>query len=351
MPPHTTTHFYPIASDYETSRIIKGCWQLAGDHGDVNAEQAIADMELFFDAGIRHFDCADIYTGVEDMIGKFRTHLRNTRGHDVANTFKVHTKLVPNLQDLATTTPHDIVAIVDRSLKRLNQECLDLLQFYWWDLTLGKPYDVLSVLGDLQKQGKIHKLGVCNWNQHQIQPFLDRGLDITTAQVQYSVLDNRPRGDFANWCTQNNISMVCYGSLAGGFLTDNWLGKPDPGFEFSNRSLVKYRLIIDEFGSWDLFQSLLQTLNTIAQKYDVNLSAVASRYVIQQTAVAGAIVGARYAHHLPKTMQVFSFELDDDDMKTIQNIIDQAKGPNGLVYALEQDRTSRHGSIMKYHLG
>lgn len=348
---YPSAQYYSIAPDYKTSRIIKGCWQLAGDHGRVDAQRAIAHMEQFFDAGIRHFDCADIYTGVEEMIGQFRTHLKNARGTDAANTFKVHTKLVPNLQDLPLTTTDDIVAIVERSLKRLKQDRLDLLQFYWWDLSLGKPYEVLSCLGDLQKQGKIHKLGVCNWNHHQIQPFLDVGLDITTAQVQYSVLDNRPAGDFANWCTSRNMSMVCYGSLAGGFLTEGWMGQPDPGFQFSNRSLVKYRLIIDEFGSWDMFQTLLQVLQDIAHKHRVNLSAVASRYVIQQPAVAGAIVGARYAHHLPKTMQVFSFELDKDDMAKIQTIIDQAQGPKGLVYALEQDRTGRHGAIMKYHLG
>ena len=69
---------------HRISRVIKGGWQLAGDHGEVRREQAIADMEAFLDAGITTFDCADIYTGVEEMIGHFIADVRNRRGAEVA---------------------------------------------------------------------------------------------------------------------------------------------------------------------------------------------------------------------------------------------------------------------------
>jgi hypothetical protein len=143
---------------------------------------------------------------------------------------------------------------------------------------------------------------------------------------------------------------ACYGTLAGGFLTDAWLGKPDPGFQFENRSLIKYRLIIDEFGSWDLFQTLLQTLKAVGDRHGVSLAAIATRWVLDQPQVAGAIVGARYARHLPKTLEVFKVALDDADRAAIAAVIAQAKGPNGPVYGLEGDRTGRHGRIMKYNL-
>ena len=58
---------------YRISRIIKGGWQLAGGHGDVNREIAIHDMLQFVDAGIFTFDCADIYTGVESLIALLST--------------------------------------------------------------------------------------------------------------------------------------------------------------------------------------------------------------------------------------------------------------------------------------
>ncbi len=67
---------------------------------------------------------------------------------------------------------------------------------------------------------------------------------------------------------------------------------------FENRSLIKYRLIIDEFGPWALFQDLLRALKAVGDRHDVSLSAVATRWVLDQPQVAAGIVGARYARHL-----------------------------------------------------
>ena len=151
-------------------------------------------------------------------------------------------------------------------------------------------------------------------------------------------------------CGRRNVQILCYGTLAGGFLTEQWLGRPDPGYAFENRSLVKYRLIIDEFGSWDMFQSLLATLKSIGDRHGVALSSVATRWALDQPRVAAAIVGARYARHLPQTLEVFRLVLGDADRAAIDGILAQAGGPGGPVYGLEGDRSGRHGRIMKYNL-
>jgi aryl-alcohol dehydrogenase-like predicted oxidoreductase len=335
---------------HRISRVIKGGWQLAGDHGEVQREQAIADMEAFLDAGITTFDCADIYTGVEEMIGHFIADVRNRRGAEVADRVMVHTKLVPDLGRLPDIRPDEVEAIVDRSLKRLQIERIPLVQFYWWDMSIGNAVEALDVLKECQKKGKIANLGATNWNTPVMDRFCDAGFDVVSAQVQYSVLDRRPAGAFSDWGARRNVQILAYGTLAGGFLTENWLGKPDPGFAFENRSLVKYRLIIDEFGPWELFQTLLQTLQAIGDKHGVALSSVATRWVLDQPQVAAAIVGARYARHLPKTLEVFGFALDAEDRAKIDAVLAQAGGPKGPVYGLEGDRSGRHGRIMKYNL-
>jgi aryl-alcohol dehydrogenase-like predicted oxidoreductase len=335
---------------HRISRIIKGGWQLAGDHGEVRPAEAIADMEAFLDAGITTFDCADIYKGVEDMIGAFIADVRRRRGSEAAGRVVVHTKLVPDLGRLADIRPDEIEAIIDRSLQRLKVDRLPLVQFFWWDMTLGDPVGVLAVLKDCQRKGKIATLGVTNWDTPPMDRFIDAGYDVASAQVQYSLLDRRPAGTFAKWCARRNVQILCYGTLAGGFLTEQWLGRPDPGFAFANRSLVKYRLIIDDFGSWDLFQSLLSTLKSIGDRHGVALSSVATRWVLDQPQVAAAIVGARYARHLPQTLEVFRLALDDADRAAIAAILAQAAGPGGAVYGLEGDRSGRHGRIMKYNL-
>ncbi len=339
-----------LREDHRISRVIKGGWQLAGDHGSVERATAVRDMEAFLDAGITTFDCADIYTGVEEMIGEFIADLRRRRGAEVAQRVCIHTKLVPDLTRLSDLRPDEATAIIDRSLSRLQVETLDLVQFFWWDLGLGNAVHALDVLKDLQKQGKIKNLGVTNWDRGEVAPFLDAGFDIVSNQVQYSILDRRPALGLSDWARDRNIQLLCYGTLAGGFLTEAWLGKPDPGFAFENRSLVKYRLIIDEFGPWELFQELLGVLKSIGLKHGVSLSAVATRWVLDQPQVAAAIVGARYARHLPETLGVFDFRLDDTDRSELDSVVARASGPSGDVFALERDRNGRHGRIMKYNL-
>lgn len=339
-----------LAPDYEISRVIKGGWQLAGDHGAVDRAAAVADMAAFLDAGVTTFDCADIYVGVEEMIGAFIADLRAQRGAAAADRVRVHTKLVPDLSLLETISGAEIEAIVDRSLRRLQVERLDLLQFYWWDLALGAPTRALDALKRCQEAGKIAHLGVTNWDVAETAPFLDAGFDLVSTQVQYSLLDRRPAAGLAPWCAERGLGLLCYGTLAGGFLTEHWLGRADPGFAFENRSLVKYRLIIDEFGPWERFQALLARLKAIADRHGVSLSAVATRWVLDQPQVAAAIVGARYARHLPKTLEVFECALSAEDREAIDTLLADAPGVQGPVFGVERDRAGRHGQIMKYNL-
>ena len=121
-----------IAPGYEISRIIRGGWQLAGDHGAVSRDAVTADLAAFLDAGITTFDCADIYTGVEDMIGEFRSAMLRTRGADALARLRVHTKFVPDLDRLPVMTSADVRRIIDRSLQRLRVDRLDLVQIHWW---------------------------------------------------------------------------------------------------------------------------------------------------------------------------------------------------------------------------
>ena len=152
-------------------------------------------------------------------------------------------------------------------------------------------------------------------------------------------------------CEELGTRLLCYGTVAGGFLSERWLGAPEPTGALENRSLVKYRLIIEAFGGWDLFQTLLATLKQVATRHGVSISVIASRYVLDLPHVAGVIVGARNASHLGDTLCVEGVKLTAQDLAEIADVLSQGKGPHGEVYALERDRTGPHGSIMKYNLG
>ncbi|HEV7264176.1 MAG TPA: aldo/keto reductase [Falsiroseomonas sp.] len=335
-----------LAPGYAISRLVRGGWQLAGGHGEVEQGRAIADMRAFLEAGVTTFDCADIYTGVEEMIGAFRATLapaERARLH-------VHTKFVPDLSALATLRFADVERIIDRSLQRLRAETLDLVQFHWWDYAIPGLIEAAGHLDTLRRRGKIRHVAGTNFDTPHTEAMIAAGVPIVSMQVQYSLLDRRVAGAMSELCAQSGMQFLCYGTVAGGFLSARWLGKPDPAEPLANRSLVKYRLIIEEFGGWDAFQALLRVLDGVAQRHGVSITAVATRWVLDQPHVAGAIVGARYAEHLPHNLAVFRFALDDADRAAIGAILARHPGPQGDFYALERDRAGPHGRIMKYEL-
>ena len=335
---------------YRISRLVKGGWQLAGDHGPVAPERAVADMADFVDAGIVAFDCADIYAGVEEMIGAFLARIAAARGSACAAGIKVHTKYVPDLEALPRIDRDSVARVIDRSLVRLGRDRLDLVQFHWWDFASPGWTECAGHLAALQAEGKIDRIGVTNFDERHLGEITASGVDVVSAQVQYSLLDRRPEGGFIDWAGANGVAVLAYGALAGGFLTDRWLGAPDPGFAFANRSLVKYRLIIEEFGGWGRFQDLLRALRGIADRRDADVAAVAVRWMLDAPQVAAVILGARYADRLPRTLRVFSIALDEEDRSAIHTVQARARGPHGPVYGLERDRLGPHGRIMKYGL-
>jgi aryl-alcohol dehydrogenase-like predicted oxidoreductase len=227
-------------------------------------------------------------------------------------------------------------------------ERLDLVQFHWWDYAQPRCVEALLHLKDLALAGKIAHIAGTNFDAAHLAEFDAAGAPLTSIQVQYSLLDRRPAGAFTATAAASHTGLICYGALAGGFLSASWLGAQDPAETLTNRSLIKYRLIIDECGGWDAFQALLSVLDRIAQRHAVPLSAVAARWVLDQPAVAAVIIGARHAGHLADTLAIAALRLSAADHAAIAAVL--SSGPQGDVYALERDRDGRHGRIMKYNL-
>jgi aryl-alcohol dehydrogenase-like predicted oxidoreductase len=339
-----------IQPGYSISRVIKGGWHLAGGHGAVDEQQAIDDMRSFVEAGITTFDCADIYTGVEELIGKFLKKYKTAFQSGDLPAVQVHTKYVPDYDALRTLTRADTEKIIDRSLKRLQVERLDMVQFAWWDYTIPGYLDTAYHLTRLQRKGKIRFIGVTNVNGKHLNEMLDAGIPLITNQVQYSMLDHRPERDLNDLSTSRPIQLLCYGVVAGGFLSERYLHTAEPSEPLENRSLIKYKLIIDEFGGYKLFQQLLNVLQHISNKYQVGIAEVASRYILQKPFVAGIIIGARNQNHLMGLQKLNRFQLDEEDLKAIHAVTAMAKGPKGAVYELESNKEGRHGKIMRYNL-
>jgi aryl-alcohol dehydrogenase-like predicted oxidoreductase len=336
-----------VAPDYEISCLLKGGWQLATGHGERVPADPRGDMDRFVDAGITTFDCADIYTGVEATIGDWRAR-RRARGDRPA--VQVHTKYVPDLDRLTSHTRADVVRGVDRSLTRLQVERLDLVQLHWWDFDVPGYVEAAVWLDELRRAGKIRNVGVTNFDRPRLTELLAADVPIVTHQVQYSVLDRRPADGMATFCAERRIHLLCYGAVAGGFLAERYLRRAEPAPPLENRSLVKYRLIVEEFGGWDRFQALLAALEGVAERHRAGIGAVAIRWVLDRPGVAGVIVGARHAGHLDQLQRACAITLDDDDRAAIACVQAGAPGPAGDVYELERVKGGRHAGVMRYTL-
>lgn len=332
-----------IRPDFELSRMTKGNWQIADDHSGRKFDQREVDehMALFADAGITTFVCGDIYAGVEERIGKFREHYRQTRGEEAAKKIKVLTTYVPFFLEDESLRRHskaDVVKVIDRSLKRLRQERLDLVQMHWWNYEIPGCLQMGLWLKELQQEGKIHQIGATNFDVPHMKEFFDAGIDVVAHTVQYSLLDSRPLNGMVELCRKHDCYLLCYGVLGGGLISEKWLGIPDPGGPFlENVSLDKYYRIIVDMGGWALFQELLQVLDRIAKKHGVRIANVASRFMLDQAQVGTINIGARSADHLRDNLRTFALALDADDRREIGAVLARKVGPAGDVYGIDRE--------------
>lgn len=227
---------------------------------------------------------------------------------------------------------------------------LDIVQFHWWNYDIPYWLETASWLEDLRKKGKILRIGGTNFDTSHLTAIRDAGVPMSSMQVQYSLLDRRPEKTLLAAAAANDVAIFCYGTVAGGFLGERWLGRREPAAPLENRSLVKYKLIIDEFGGWGLFQELLHVLQSIAKRHQTDISTIASAAILGRSGVSAVIVGARNGDHLASNLRIAAVVLTPSDMAAIDAVLSRSRPLEGDVYALERDTRGRHGSIMKYNL-
>jgi aryl-alcohol dehydrogenase-like predicted oxidoreductase len=326
-------------------RVIVGCWQLAEGHGR-DVEDGAAVLEAYVRAGFRVFDGADIYTGVEALLGAFLA------AHGLRNgAVRIHTKLVPDLAALPSFSADDVARSVDRSLARLGVDVLDLVQFHWWDYGVPGHLAALEALHDQRREGKVRAIGLTNFDRAHLAEIVAHGIPVDSIQSQVSLLDRRTRGAFTALAQAHGVDVLAYGSVAGGLLSDAWLGRPAATDAPENRSLVKYGLIVDELGGWDALQALLHELRAVADDHGSDIASVATAWCLHQPGVAACIVGIRSRRHLAAHEALRdALRLTDAEVRRLEHARAAFPEVPGEVFEVERDREGRHGRVMKYGL-
>ena len=303
-----------LGKDLEICRILNGMWQVAGSHGQIDLELAILDMKKYHELDFTTWDLADIYGPAESLIGDFKK-----KDKKVEN-FQAFTKFVPNPGPMSNSI---VTHYIEESLKKMNVECIDLLQFHWWDYQNSSYIDALQHLSKLQNEGKIKHLGLTNFDTERIKIIIENGFKIISNQVQYSILDQRPEKIMVPFFIKHGIQILTYGTLLGGFFSEKYLNTNEPTRRnLTTASLQKYKNMIDAWGGWQLFQELLQILNDIAKKHNCSIANIATRFILDKPQVAGVIIGARLGiiNHRENNSRVFELKLDQEDISSISTI-------------------------------
>jgi aryl-alcohol dehydrogenase-like predicted oxidoreductase/enamine deaminase RidA (YjgF/YER057c/UK114 family) len=305
-----------LAPGLTICRALTGLWQVADMERDgqkVDPFQGAKSMKAYVDAGFTTFDMADHYGSSEEIAGVFRKEY----GKDAAQLF---TKWVPSPDRI---TKAQVRSAVELALIRMQSEAIDLMQFHAWQYSHPSWVDSMFWLQELQEEGLIKHLGLTNFDTAHLSIVVNSGINVVSNQVCFSLLDQRAGGAMSEFCLKHGVKLLAFGTVAGGFLSEKWLGKSEPALNESlTWSQMKYKRFIDATGGWETFQALLRTLETVAKKHQVSISNVASKWIMDQPAVGGVIIGARLGQsaHIADNQKLFSFELDEADRKSIRDV-------------------------------
>ena len=312
-----------LAPALKVSRIVTGLWQVADmERGGkpLDSDAASTAMLEYARAGFDSFDVADHYGSAELIAGRF---LARVAGGETAGADRpvVFTKWCPTPGPM---TAEAVRAGVERGLRRLGVAAIDLMQFHWWSFEHPSYLDAMKELDKLRREGLIRNLGVTNFDTAHLRVLVKHGIEVVSNQVCFSLLDRRAAGEMSAFCLDNGLRLLAYGALAGGLLSQRWLGRSEPtNGDINDWSKMKYKRFVDAVGGWSALQAILSALNHVARRHQVSIANVATRWTLEHPAVAAVIVGARLGErrHTDDNLAVFSFTLDADDKELIEKAL------------------------------
>lgn len=309
-----------LSDNLSISKALIGLWQIADlERGNqkVDPIATAKAMHAYYEQGFTSFDMADHYGSAEEVVGVFR----KTYGlRDV----QFLTKWVPSPGNITTT---QIAAAVKKALTRLQTDQIQLMQFHAWNYAHPSWLDCLYGLQKLQQEGLIANLGLTNFDEAHLNMVIQSGINVVSNQVCYSLLDQRAAGKMTETCLKHNVKLLAFGTVGGGFFSEKWLNQAEPAINDSlTWSQMKYKRYIDAAGGWNWYQTLLQSLYSIAQAHQVSIATIASAYIKEQPAVGGVIIGARMgvSEHILENKKVLDLHLSTAELDQIKAVL--AKG-------------------------
>lgn len=306
-------------SGLKVSEIIYGNWLTHASQVEDN--QAIKTVHAALDAGITTYDTADVYANqaAEVVMG---TALKGQRREGIEIFTKVYWPVAekgPN--DVGLSRKH-IFEALHGSLKRLQTDYIDLYQAHRFDYETPLE-ETVQAFADLVRQGKVHYIGVSEWNAEQIRAgkkLADQlGFQLISNQPQYSMLWRVIEEKVIPTSQELGLSQIVWSPIAQGVLTGKYLpGATAPAG--SRAADPKTSSIIEKFMSDDVLTKV-QNLRPIAADLGLEMGQLAIAWVLQNQNVAAAIVGASKPEQITENSKAAGVKLSADVMKKIDEIL------------------------------
>ena len=322
-------------TDLQVSALGFGCWEMSGRYGSFDESEIIAAINRAIDLGINCFDTAEAYG-----MGKSEALLAKALGNrrkDVIVVTKFGIRYKNERQKGRDSRPEVVYAAIDRSLKALNTDYVDVYLVHWPDRRT--PFEeTMRALEDIVQGGKIRYIGLSNFTLDEIKQCMSiRRVDV----VQYAcnLFDRR----MAKWifpcALEEGIGVMTYGSLAYGMLSGAFTEEmtfEEEDWRSQGGGDMSLRLFVP-----GIFQRNVQAVNEIkgiAEGLGKTLPQLALRWVLSQPAVSVSLVGARRPSEVEENIGVVGWELTDDVKAAIDRVfakyeIDTA--PNKWVERIE----------------
>jgi aryl-alcohol dehydrogenase (NADP+) len=306
---------------------------------------AHAQLDRFVERGGNFIDTADVYTrgAAEEIVGHWLGDRPGVRDRVVIAT-KGRFPMGDGPNDAGLSRVH-LSRALDASLRRLGTDVIDLYQAHAWD-PLTPIEETLRFFDDAVRAGKIRYAGVSNFTGWQLQKaaLLTQHLGlapIVTLQPQYNLLARDIEWELIGVCENENIGVLPWSPLAGGWLTGKYrrdsaptgatrLGEnPQRGVEaYDRRNTERTWQVID-------------ALRTVAERRGVSMGVVALSWLADRPAVTSVILGARTLEQLDDNLGAAGVHLTAEETR----ILDEASAPLVSDYPYGKpgvDQRSRH---------
>ncbi len=284
---------------WDVSEIGFGGWQLGGTWGNVDDSESIETLLYAFEQGINFVDTAMLYGAgrSETVIGKA---LKQWTGNDIYVATKVPPSVWNQQEDINAPMRGRYNAVymrqeVEAALKRLDVECIDLLQLHGWYHRGAYELDWLESLNELKLEGKVRHIGV---SLHDSRP--DQGLAVAklglvdSIQVLYNVFEQEPADELFGAAEATDTAIIARVPLDSGALTGSWNADTIKDWAEDDKRFQMY-------SKGDNFAKTLERIEAVKAEtspHYENLAEAALRFALSNKAVSAVIPGMRNKHEV-----------------------------------------------------